>query len=618
MKVIKRDGRIVDYDKSKIVIAINKANKEVQDKEKATEDDIKKVIKYIEDLNKKRILVEDMQDIIEAKLMEFGKYELAKKYIVYRYTRALVRKSNTTDASILGLIRNGNRNINDSEIMASTQRNLIAGEVSKDLTKRILLPEKITKAWNEGALYFHDAEYFVQPIINSSYINLKDMFENGFVINKKKMGTPKNFGVACILLGQIIAAVASNQYGELSINMKDLGKYLRKSREKIEKELKEDFGDKVSKDIIEKRLKLELSAGIQTIEYQINTLMTTNGHEPLVNLILDIDKEDEYLEENVMIIEETLKQRLEGIRDENENYITPKIPKLIYVLDELNNLNGGKYDNITRLAIECSLKRNYPIFISAKKVKEYFGEKILDKSGVFNQGLVTINLPQIAILADKDENKFFEILDTRLELCKEALMCRHYALLGTSSKMSPIHWRYGGISRLDEGEKIDKLLSKNNSSLYLGYNGIYETVKIMKDTTDFEGEGKVFAIKIMKFLKDKISIWKKETDIIFYLYGNENKKIGENFVKKDKEQFGTIEGITNKEHYINSYHIEKIENKDIYDVLKLESEFQKILTGYSVSKIEINKENNINLEELIKFAYENIQCLEIINEKNIG
>ena len=485
MKVIKRDGRAVDYEKSKIEIAIEKANNEVKGDDKASKEEINNIIAYIEDLGKKRILVEDIQDIIEQKLMEIGKYDLAKKYIVYRYTRALVRKKNTTDESILGLIKNKeamSENSNKDTVAASTQRDLIAGEVSKDLTKRILLPEKISKANEEGILYFADAEYFLQPIHNCSFVNIEDMLDNGTVLNGKMIESPNGFGVACSVTTEILATIGSSQYGEQTVDIKHLGKYLRKSYEKFKKQVDEinvdkKFSEEVVKKTVDRMLQSELSTGVQTLEYQINTLMATNGKAPLVTLFLNLEENSEYEKENSMIIEEILKQRIKGIKNEEGVYVTPEYPKLIYVLDENNSLNGGKYDYLTKLAIECSAKRKYPYYISAKKSRENYegqvfcpmgtrhflslwknenGKYILD--GRFNQGVVSINLPQIGIIAKNDEDKFWKLLEERLELCKEALMCKHYALLGTASDVSPIHWRYGGIARLEKNEKIDKLL----------------------------------------------------------------------------------------------------------------------------------------------------------------
>ncbi len=640
MKVIKRDGRIVDYDKSKIVIAIEKANNEVSRKEKATKEDIKSIVQYIEELNKKRILVEDIQDIIEEKLMELGKYELAKKYIVYRYTRALVRKSNTTDESILGLIRHNNKevmeeNSNKNAVMASTQRDLIAGEVSKDLTHRILLPEKITKAWEDGILHFHDADYFIQPIFNCCLINIGDMLDNGTVMNGKMIESPKSFQVACTVTTQIIAAVASNQYGGQSVDLIHLGKYLRKSKVKFEKEIKEELGDDADKKIVEKlvnrRLKSELSSGVQTIQYQINTLMTTNGQSPFVTLFLHLEKDDEYIEENAMIIEEVIKQRIKGIKNEAGVYVTPAFPKLVYVLDECNCLKGGKYDYLTKLAVECSSKRMYPDYISAKKMRENYEGNVFSPMGCrsflspwkdengnykfegrFNQGVVTINLPQIGIVADGDEDKFWKLFDERLELCKEALMCRHYALLGTVADVSPVHWRYGALARLEAGEKIDKLLYGGYSSISLGYIGIYELTKLMKGVPHTAPEGHDFAIRVMKHLRETTDRWKQETNIGFALYGTPAESLCYKFARIDKERFGTIEDVTDKGYYTNSYHVDVREKIDAFEKLKFESEFQNLSSGGAISYIEIpNMKNNISaLEEVVKFIYDNIQYAE--------
>ena len=443
MKVIKRDGRAVDYDRSKISIAIEKANREVQPKERVTKEEIKDIIEYIESLGKKRILVEDIQDIIEQKLMELDRYELAKRYIVYRYTRALVRKSNTTDESILGLIRNQNKelaeeNSNKNTMLASTQRDYIAGEVSRDLTKRLLLPEKISKAHEEGVLHFHDADYFVQPIFNCCLIDIGDMLDNGTVMNGKLMESPKTFQVACIITAQIIAVVASNQYGGQSVDLKHLGKYLRKSYNKFKKELTEEYKDKLSEEMIEEitqtRLRTELRQGVQTIQYQINTLMTTNGQAPFVTLFLNLEKDDPYIKENAMIIEEVIKQRYQGIKNEKGVFVTPAFPKLVYVLDEHNCLKGGEYDYLTRLAVKCSAKRLYPDYISAKKMRENYEGNVFSPMGCrsflspwkdengnykfegrFNQGVVSINLPQVAIIADGDEEKFWKLLDERMQ-----------------------------------------------------------------------------------------------------------------------------------------------------------------------------------------------------------
>ena len=640
MKVMKRDGRAVDYDRAKIETAITKANEEVKPKERATKAEIKEIITYIEELDKKRILVEDIQDIIEQKLMEIEKYELSKRYIVYRYTRALVRKQNTTDETILGIIRNENKelaeeNSNKNTMLASTQRDYIAGEVSRDLTRRLLLPEKIAKANEDGILHFHDADYFVQPIFNCCLINIADMLDNGTVMNGKMIESPKSFQVACTVTTQIIAAVASNQYGGQSVDMKHLGKYLRKSYNKFREELEEKYKGKLSNDIIESivqdRLKSELKAGVQTIQYQINTLMTTNGQSPFVTLFLHLEDGDPYIKENAMIIEEILRQRYEGIKNESGIYVTPAFPKLVYVLDGCNCLKGGEYDYLTKMAVKCSAKRMYPDYISAKKMREIYDGNVFSPMGCrsflspwkdengnykfegrFNQGVVSINLPQIAIIANKDEEKFWKLLDERLELCFEALMCRHYALLGTSSDISPIHWQYGAISRLKKGEKIDKLLYGGYSTMSLGYIGIYEMTKAMKGVSHTDPEGHKFATKVMKHLQETTEKWKKETNIGFALYGTPAESLCYKFARVDREKFGIIKDITDKGYYTNSYHVDVREKIDAFAKLEFESEFQKISTGGCISYIEIpNMQKNIDaLEAAVKFIYNNIQYAE--------
>ena len=640
MKIIKRDGRIVDYDRQKIAIAIEKANRDVIGKEKATKEEIKEIIDYIEGLGKRRILVEDVQDIIEEKLMDMGKHKLAKEYIVYRYNRALVRKSNTTDESILGLIRNENKelaeeNSNKNTMLASTQRDYIAGEVSRDLTNRLLLPEKIVKAHQNGVLHFHDADYFVQPIFNCCLINIGDMLDNGTVMNGKLIESPKSFQVACIVMTQIIASVASNQYGGQSVSLKHIGKYLRKSYNKYKKQIEEKYKGKLSgstiEELVDARVRHELESGVQTIQYQINTLMTTNGQTPFVTLFLQLEENDPYIKENAMIIEEILKQRIQGVKNEAGVYVTPAFPKLVYVLDEHNCLKGGKYDYLTRLAVKCSAKRMYPDYISAKKMRENYEGNVFSPMGCrsflspwkdengnykfegrFNQGVVSINLPQVAIVAEGDEEKFWKLLDERLELCKEALMCRHYALLGTLSDVSPIHWQYGAIARLQKGEKIDKLLYGGYSTMSLGYIGIYEMTKLMKGVSHTTPEGHEFALKVMKHLRETTDKWKKETNIGFALYGTPAESLCYKFARIDKEKFGTIEDVTDKGYYTNSYHVDVREKIDAFEKLKFESEFQKISSGGAISYVEIpNMQHNlIALETAVKFIYDNIQYAE--------
>ncbi len=639
MQVVKRDGRSVEFDRQKIRVAIAKANAEVAKKERATEKDIEAVIDYIEGENRRRILVEDIQDVVEQKLMERGKFALAKKYIIYRYTRALVRKANTTDESILSLIKNSNRDVmeensNKNAVAAATQRDLIAGEVSKDLTKRILLPEKISKAHEEGILHFHDADYFLQPIFNCCLIDIGNMLDNGTVMNGKLIERPKSFQVACTIMTQIIAAVACSQYGGQSVDIKHLGRYLRLSKDKIRKHIVEtcpELSESEVSALAADRLQDELKSGVQTIQYQINTLMTTKGQSPFVTLFLNLDENNEFLEENALIVEEVLRQRLEGIKNEKGVYVTPAFPKLVYVLYEHNNLSGGKYDHITELAVQCSAKRMYPDYISAKKMRENYEGNVFSPMGCrsflstwkdengnykfegrFNQGVVSINLPQIGIVAKGDEKVFWQEFDKRLELCYEALMCRHEALKGTKSDVSPIHWQYGAIARLNKGETIDKLLEGGYSTISLGYIGLYEVTKLMKGVSHTQPEGEEFAIRVMQRMRDKADEWKERTGIGFGLYGTPAESLCYRFARIDKSRFGTIEDITDKGYYTNSYHVDVRENIDGFHKLAFESKFQQISSGGAISYIEIpNMRHNIPaLKEVVKFIYENIQYAE--------
>ena len=640
MKVIKRDGSTVSFDRSKIENAIRKANGAVEEQERIEEEKIVEIAGYIESRKRPRLLVEDIQDMVEHKLMEAGKFDLAKAYIIYRYSRALVRKANTTDDSILSLIRNSNKDVmeensNKNAAMAATQRDLIAGEVSKDLTKRILLPEKISKAHEEGAIHFHDADYFLQPIFNCCLVNLGDMLDNGTVMNGKMIESPKSFQVACTVMTQIIAAVASSQYGGQSVDVSHLGKYLRKSYYKFRRQIEEDCGGNVPEEIVEKltcdRLHDELRSGVQTIQYQINTLMTTNGQSPFVTLFLYLREDDEYVRENAMIIEEILRQRLQGIKNEKGVYVTPAFPKLIYVLDEHNCLKGGKYDYITKLAVKCSAKRMYPDYISAKKMREYYEGNVFscmgcrsflspwkDENGEykfegrFNQGVVSINLPQIAILAAKDEDRFWKLLDERLDLCYEALMCRHNALKGVKSDTSPVHWQYGAIARLGKGEVIDRYLEGGYSTISLGYIGIYEMTKLMKGVSHTDPIGKEFAFRVMRYMRARCDRWKEETGLGFGLYGTPAESLCYRFARIDQERFGTIPDVTDKGYYTNSYHVDVREEIDAFSKFKFESEFQKISSGGAISYVEVpNMRNNLDaLEDVVRFIYDNIQYAE--------
>lgn len=640
MKVIKRDGRHADYERNKIFIAIQKANESVDSHDRIDDDQIFNIIASIEARGDEVMPVETIQDYIEQKLMEIKKYNLAKAYIKYRYTRELVRKSNTTDDSIMSLIKNSNKelkeeNSNKNATLASTQRDYMAGEVSKDITKRILLPAKIVKAHEDGVIHFHDMDYFIQPIFNCCLVNIGDMLDNGTVMNNKLIESPKSFKVACTVMTQIIAAVASNQYGGQSVNISHLGKYLRKSAEKYRRHYTEMLAANNSSEMIDKlvndRVKSELKDGVQTMQYQINTLMTTNGQSPFVTLFMYIEDGYEYETEVAMIIEEILKQRLEGIKNEKGIYVTPAFPKLIYVLDENNCLNGGKYDYITRLAVQCSAKRMYPDYISAKKMRENYEGNVFSCMGCrsflspwkdengnykwegrFNQGVVSLNLPQIGILAEGDEEKFWPLFEERLSLCFDALMCRHHALEGTVSDVSPIHWQYGAIARLQKGEKIDKLLHGGYSTISLGYIGLYEVTKLMTGESQTTEKGSQFAKALMNRLRRATDTWKEETGIHFGLYGTPAESLCYRFAEIDKKRFGEIEDVTDKGYYTNSYHVDVREKIDAFSKFEFEAQFQVISSGGAISYVEVpNMQNNLPaLEEVVKYIYEHIQYAE--------
>ena len=640
MKVIKRDGTSVDYDRSKIVIAIEKANAEVPEAERIDREGIDAIIDGIEEPRRPRMLVEDIQDLVEQGLVAANKFHLAKSYIIYRYNRALVRKANTTDESILALLRNENKelaeeNSNKNTMIAATQRDYIAGEVSRDLTRRILLPEHISRAHDEGAIHFHDADYFVQPIFNCCLINIGDMLENGTVMNGKLIESPKSFQVACTVVTQIIACVASNQYGGQSVDLRHLGKYLRKSREKFKAHIAYECAGKVDEDTMDRlvmdQLQCELKNGVQTLQYQINTLMTTNGQSPFVTLFLNLQEGDPYIEENAMIIHEVLRQRLEGIKNEKGVYITPAFPKLVYVLDEHNCLKGGKYDYLTELAVQCSAKRMYPDYISAKKMRENYQGNVFAPMGCrsflapwkdekgnykfegrFNQGVVSLNLPQIGILAGGDEEKFWSLLEERLEVCFEAIMCRHNALKKVRSDSSPIHWQYGAIARLSKGASIEPLLYGGYSSISLGYIGLYELTKLVKGVSHTQPGGIEFALAVMNRLRKACDDWKAKTNIGFALYGTPAESLCYRFARIDKERFGTIPDVTDKGYYTNSYHVDVREHIDAFDKFTFESQFQKISTGGCISYVEIpNMRHNLEaLKDVVRFIYDNIQYAE--------
>lgn len=648
-KIIKRDGTTVPYDRQKIEKAIDKANRDVQAKYRATKAEIETILGDIETTSRHRLAVEEIQDQVEEGLMRVKRYTLAKEYILYREKHSMIRQSNTTDESILQLIRHRNKELNEENanknaMILSTQRDYIAGETSKDISDRILLPERIVKAHHDGVLHFHDKDYYIQKgMFNCCLVNIEDMLDNGTVMNGKMIESPKSFQVACTVMTQIIAAVASNQYGGQSINIEHLGKYLRKTYDKAIKSLHENLAanhldtlDEAQREsIIESfatdRMMEDLRAGVQTIQYQINTLMTTNGQSPFVTLFLRIDKNNEYVKEVALIIEEILKQRLQGIKNESGVYVTPAFPKLIYVLNEDNILQGGQYDYLTHLAAKCSAKRMYPDYISEKIMKENYNGEVFSPMGCrsflsawqdeagnykwegrFNQGVVSINLPQIGIVSHGDEQTFWKLFDERLELCFEALMCRHDALMGTVSDVSPIHWQYGAIARLKSGEKIDKYLMNGYSTISLGYIGLYELTTLICKESHTSEKGADFARRVLNHLRETTDRWKKETNIGFAVYGTPAESLCYRFAKIDKERFGEIKDVTDKGYYTNSYHVDVREQIDAFSKLKFESQFQQISSGGAISYIEVPfLFNNLTaIETVMKFMYDNIQYAE--------
>ena len=649
IKVIKRDGRKVDFDAAKIRTAIGKANADVPPVDQmssiqmdaATEMVVKQIFESGHDVG-----IEDIQELVIEAIQRMGAYRVATNYTVYRYKRKLARHQNTTDEDILKLIGGANKemaeeNSNKDTSIASTQRDYIAGIVSRDVTSRLLLPEDVSQAHKDGILHFHDADYFISPIFNCCLINLRDMLDNGIVVNGKMIETPKSFQVACTVTTQIIACVASNQYGGQSVDVCHLGKYLRYSRDKYRRKITQALGEvelnsAVIEKLVDERVRTELSSGIQTIQYQLNTLMTTNGQSPFVTLFLYLRDDDPYIEENTMIIEEILKQRIEGIKNEAGVYITPAFPKLVYVLDENNCLKGGKYDYLTELAAKCSAKRMYPDYISAKKMRENYEGNVFSPMGCrsflspwkdensnykfegrFNQGVVSINLPQIGLAVQGDMEQFWIEFDRRLELCKKALMCRHKALLGVKSDVSPIHWQYGAIARLKKGETIDKYLFGGYSTISLGYIGLYELTYLMTGQSHTQGDGLKFALQVMQHMKDKVLQWKKETNIGFALYGTPAESLCYRFARIDQAKYGIIENVTDKGYYTNSYHVDVREKIDAFSKLLFERQFQSISTGGCISYVELpNMQTNLDaVITLIRFIYDNIQYAEF-NTKN--
>ena len=646
MKIIKRDGTIVDYDPEKIRVAIGKANNEVRRKEKATKEEIEEIIDYIEELDKKRILVEDVQDIIEQQLMSIGKYELAKKYITYRYTRALVRKANTTDQSIKELIEGeseywNNENSNKNAKLVTTQRDYLAGITSTDITRRFLLPEDIVKAHDEGIIHFHDADYFAQNALhNCDLINLEDMLQNGTNINGVMIEKPHKFLTAMTIATQIITAVTSSQYGGATVTMTHLAPFVRDSynfylkKYEDRKFSKEDCIKYAKEDLAK-----EIKDGVQTFQYQINSMTTTNGQSPFLSVCFYLGETEEYKEELAMIIKEFLEQRIVGMKNEKGVYITPAFPKLLYVLEKDNVTEDSKYWYLTELAAKCTAKRMVPDYISEKKMLELKVDKngngncypcmgcrsfltpyvdpVTNKPkyyGRFNQGVVTINLVDVALSSSGDMDKFWKIYDERLELCHKALQLRHERLSKATSDIAPILWQYGALARLKKGESIHPLLHGGYSTISLGYAGLYECVKYMTgDSHTDNGRVKEFAVQVIQKMNERCKEWKEKEDIDYSVYGTPIESTTYKFAKCLKNRFGVIEGITDRDYITNSYHVPVFEEIDAFSKLKLESEFQKLSPGGAISYVETpNLQNNLEVViQIIKFIYDNIMYAEL-------
>ena len=638
IKVIKRNGQEVDFDANKIAIAIKKAmHSSTGIFEEGLAERIASEIETFATTIGKKMSIYDIEDHVYYSLIKYGNPATARAYENYKAVQTFKRLKNTTDESILGLLDKTNldvinENSNKNAILASTQRDLIAGEVSKDIARRMLIPVDIVQAHDEGAIHLHDMDYLIQPMFNCCLVNIGDMLDNGTVINGKMVETPKSFQVACTVMTQIIAQVASGQFGGQSLNVAHLGKYLRKSYEKHLKLAKEILTDEEDVERIAKAMtKKELEAGIQTIQYQINTLMTTNGQSPFVTLFMYVEDGFEYEAEVAQIVEEILKQRLEGIKNEKGVYITPAFPKLIYVLDENNVREDSKYYYLTKLAAKCTAKRMYPDYISAKKLREHYEGNVFGPMGCrsflvpykdengnykfegrFNQGVVSLNLPQIGILNTGNEEGFFEMLDKRLEIVKKALLFRNSLLQNVKSDNSPIHWQYGAIARLKKGESIKKYLENGYSTLSVGYIGMYEAAMCVKGVSHTTEEGKEFALKVMNRIKEAADSWSEETGMSFSLYGTPAESLTHRFCSIDKKKYGEIKDITDKGYYTNSYHVDVREDISVFDKFIFEEEFQKLSTGGCISYAEIpNMNNNIEaIEQMIRFIYDNIQYAE--------
>lgn len=653
MKIIKRSGEEVSFELDKIENAIRKANKEVAVKDKLSESELVEVTKNVEDLCRsmtRAVNVEEIQDMVEDQIMAFGKFALARKYITYRYIRSMARTSNTTDNQILTLIECNNEevkqeNSNKNPMVNSVQRDYMAGEVSKDITNRILLPPDVVAAHQDGIIHFHDADYFAQHMHNCDLVNLEDMLQNGTVISGTMIERPHSFSTACNIATQIIAQVASNQYGGQSISLTHLAPFVDVSRKKIRKEVTEELSsvgvsdETAINEISEKRLRDEIRKGVQMIQYQVVTLLTTNGQAPFVTVFMYLDEARNEQEQHdlALIIEETLTQRIQGVKNEAGVWITPAFPKLIYVLEEDNIKEGSKFWYLTELAAKCTAKRMVPDYISEKKMLEYKIDKngeghcytcmgcrsfltpYVDENGKpkyygrFNQGVVTINLPDVALSSGGDMDKFWKIFDERLELCYKALMCRHNRLKGTLSDAAPILWQYGALARLKKGDAIDKLLYGGYSTISLGYAGLYECVKYMTGKSHTDEEAKPFALSVMQHMNDKCKEWKEKENIDFSLYGTPLESTTYKFAKALQKRFGIIPGVTDKNYITNSYHVHVSEKIDAFTKLRFESEFQRLSPGGAISYVEVpNMQNNIPaVLEVIKYIYDNIMYAEL-------
>lgn len=648
MKIIKRNGAEEDFDINKIVVAVSKANT-AAGKSKLSLEQIKEIADYVEykctKLNR-AISVEEVQDMVEDQIMSTGAFELAKDYVRYRFQRSLIRKANTTDNRILSLIECNNEDVkqensNKNPTVNSVQRDYMAGEVSKDLTKRMLLPQEIVEADKEGIIHFHDSDYFAQHMHNCDLVNLEDMLMNGTVISETRIEKPHSFSTACNIATQIIAQVASNQYGGQSISLAHLAPFVDVSRKKIYAEVQEEmkiFGcapsEKAIHEVVEKRLRGEVIKGVQTIQYQVITLMTTNGQAPFLTVFMYLNeaKDEKEKKDLAMIIEETLKQRYQGVKNESGVWITPAFPKLIYVLEEDNIKEGTQYYYLTEMAAKCTAKRLVPDYISEKKMKELKEGNCFPVMGCrsalspwkdengnyqfygrFNQGVVTINLVDVALSSGGDMDGFWKIFDERLDLCYEALMCRHNRLKGTLSDAAPILWQNGALARLKKGETIDRLLYGGYSTISLGYAGLYECVKYMTGRSHTDPSATPFALKVMEHMNEACNRWKEETNIGFSIYGSPIESTTYKFAKCLQKRFGVVEGITDRSYITNSYHVNVSEEIDAFSKLKFESQFQALSTGGAISYVEVpNMQNNIPaVLQLIRYIYDNIMYAEL-------